>query len=93
MSGHNAPSGHSASEQSTPPSTSTPVTQPVAKPVEQPAEELEGEELFQPFKGIEENLSQVRTVGPGPSRYTGTPSGIQLHTPTLGPGASLEELQ
>ena len=32
--GHSAPSGHSASGESTPPSTSTPVTQPVVKPVE-----------------------------------------------------------
>ena len=52
--GHSVPSGHSASGQSTPPSTSTLVTQPVAKPVEQPAEKLKGKEPFQPFKGIEE---------------------------------------
>ena len=64
------------------------------QPVEQPAEELEGEEPFQPFKGIEEqDLSPVRTARPGPNRYTGTPSGIWLCTPTLGPGGSLEELQ
>ena len=66
----------------------------MAQPVEQPVEELEGEEPFQPFKGIEEQeLSPVGAAGPGPSRYTGTPSGIQLRTPTLGSGASLEELQ
>ena len=57
-------------------------------------EELEGEEPFQSFKGIEEqDLSPVRAAQPGPSRYTGTPSGIQLHTQTPDPGASLEELQ
>ena len=89
MPGHSAPSGHSASRESIPPSTPT----PVAQPVEQPAEELEGEELFQPFKGIEEDLSPVGAAGPGPSRYTGIPSGIQLCTPTLGPETSLEELQ
>ena len=61
MPGHSAPSGHSASGESIPPSTSTPVTQPV----EQPAEELEGEEPFQPLKGIEEqDLSPVRAAGP-----------------------------
>ena len=55
---------------------------------------MEGEEPIQPFKGIEEqDLSPVRAAGPGPNRNSGTPSGIQLHTPTLGLGASLEELQ
>ena len=89
MPGHSMPSGHSASGELTPPFTSTPVTQPG----EQPVKELEGEEPFQPFKGIEEqDLSPVGAAGPGPSRYT-TPSGIWLLAPTLGPGASLEELQ
>ena len=55
---------------------------------------MEAEEPFQPFKGIEEqDLSPGGAAGPGPSRYTGTPSGIQLCTPTPGPGVSLEELQ
>ena len=54
MPGQSAPSEHSASGESTPLSTPTPVTQQVAQPVEQPAKELEGEEPFQPFKGIEE---------------------------------------
>ena len=70
------------------------MTQQVAQPVEQLAEELEGEEPFQPFKGIEEqDLSPVGAAGPRLSRYTGTPSAIWLHTPTPGPGGSLEELQ
>ena len=88
MPGHSAPSGHSVSGETTPPST----PKPVAQPVEQPAEELEGEEPFQPFKGIED-LSLVGAAGPGPSWYTGTPSEIQLCTPTPGQGMSLEELQ
>ena len=50
MPGHSASSGHSASGESTPPSTLTPMTQPLERPVE----ELEAEEPFQPFKGIEE---------------------------------------
>ena len=72
---HSAPSGHSASEESTPPSKSTPVTQPVAQPVKQPLQELEGEEPFQPFKGREEqDLSQVGAVGPGAYTNTGSRS-------------------
>ena len=94
MPGHSIPSGHPASGESTPPSTSTPIAQQVEQPVEQPLEHLEGEEPFQPFKGIEEqDFSPGRAAGPGPSRYTGTPSGIQLCTPTHGLGVSLEELQ
>ena len=51
-------------------------------------------EPFQPSKGVEElDLSPVEATGPGPSRYTGTLNGIQLCTPTQGPGMSLEELQ
>ena len=43
------------------------MTQQVAQPVEQPVEELEGEEPFQPFQGIEEqDLSPVRAAGSGP---------------------------
>ena len=70
------------------------MTQPVAQTLEQPVEELEADEPFQPLKGIEEqDLSAVGAAGPGTSRYIGTPSGIQLCTPTLGAEASLEELQ
>ena len=88
---HSILSGHSASGKSTPPPTPTPVAQQIEKPVEQPVEQLEGEEPFQPFKGIEEqDLSPVGAAVPGPSRYTGTPSGIQLGTLTHGPGASLK---
>ena len=91
MPGYSVPSEHLASGESTPLFTPTPVTQQVAQPVEQPVEVLERDE---PFKGIEEqDLSPVRAAGPGPSRYTGTPSGIQSCTPTLVLGASLEELQ
>ena len=76
--GHSIPSGHPASGESTPRPPSTP----------------RREEPFQAFKGIEElDPSPVEATGLGPSRYTGTPSGILLHTPMHGPGASLEELQ
>ena len=72
--GHRAPSRHPGSGESTPRPSSTP----------------RREETFQPFKGIEkQDLSPVEATGPGPSRYTGTPSGIWLCTPTHGPGASL----
>ena len=78
MPGHSIPSRHSASGETTPPSTSTPVTQPVAQPVEQPAEELEEEEPFQPFKGIEEqDPSPAIAAGPGPSRYTGPEASLE----------------
>ena len=62
--------------------------------MEQPVEQPRREKPFQPFKGIEEqDFSPVGATGPGPSRYTGTPGGIRLCTPTHGPGACLEELQ